>query len=126
MARLEASRPPWGDRRRGRGNMREADRERERRQRSRVWTPSRAEVVERLDAEGLLPAITFIFSRAGCEAAVQQCLYAGLRLNDQKAREKVRALVEERTSAIPDEDLHVLGYFEWLEGLERGIAAHHA
>ncbi|GDY52304.1 hypothetical protein SVIO_029270 [Streptomyces violaceusniger] len=106
--------------------MREADRERERRQRSRIWTPGRPEVIDRLDAEGLLPAITFIFSRAGCEAAVQQCLHAGLRLNDESARSQVRSIVEERTAGIPDEDLHVLGYFEWLEGLERGIAAHHA
>ena len=30
--------------------------------------------------DGLLPAITFIFSRAGCDAAVQQCLHADLRL----------------------------------------------
>jgi ATP-dependent RNA helicase HelY len=125
LARLENSRPPFPDRRRGRA-MRDADRERERRQRARVWTPSRPEVIERLDAEGLLPAITFIFSRAACEAAVEQCLYAGLRLNDEEAREQVRALVEERTAAIPPEDLHVLGYYEWLEGLERGIAAHHA
>ncbi|MFE6991794.1 DEAD/DEAH box helicase, partial [Streptomyces pharetrae] len=125
MARMEATRPSFQDRRRGRA-MREADRERERRQRSRVWTPSRPEVIERLDAEGLLPAITFIFSRAACEAAVQQCLYAGLRLNDEEARHRVRALVEERTASIPREDLHVLGYYEWLEGLERGIAAHHA
>ncbi|SMF23392.1 RNA helicase [Streptomyces sp. Amel2xC10] len=123
LARMEASRPSYQDRRRGRG-LREADRER--RQRSRVWTPGRPEVIERLDAEGLLPAITFIFSRAACEAAVQQCLYAGLRLNDEDARAEVRALVEERTAAIPREDLHVLGYYEWLEGLERGIAAHHA
>jgi ATP-dependent RNA helicase HelY len=113
------------DRRRG-GPRREADRERERRRRARVWTPSRPEVIDRLDAEGLLPAITFIFSRAGCEAAVQQCLFAGLRLNDSAARERVREIVEERTADIPDSDLHVLGYFEWLEGLERGIAAHHA
>src|SRR5689334_25290599 len=76
LARMEAQRPSYQDRRRGRA-MREADRERERRQRSRVWTPGRPEVIERLDAEGLLPAITFIFSRAACEAAVQQCLYAG-------------------------------------------------
>ncbi|MFJ6987057.1 MULTISPECIES: DEAD/DEAH box helicase [unclassified Streptomyces] len=124
LARMEASRPSYQDRRRGR--MREADRERERRSRSRVWTPGRPEVIERLDAEGLLPAITFIFSRAACEAAVQQCLHAGLRLNDDDARAEVRALVEERTAAIPREDLHVLGYYEWLEGLERGIAAHHA
>ncbi|MGW3565686.1 DEAD/DEAH box helicase, partial [Streptomyces sp. NPDC000941] len=127
LARMENTRPSFGrDKRRGRNNMREADRERERRQRSRIWTPGRPEVIERLDAEGLLPAITFIFSRAGCEAAVQQCLYAGLRLNDEAARARVRSIVEERTSGIPDEDLHVLGYFEWLEGLERGIAAHHA
>ena len=31
---------------------------------------SRVEVIERLDREALLPAITFIFSRAGCDAAV--------------------------------------------------------
>ncbi|GAB2877336.1 DEAD/DEAH box helicase [Streptomyces mayteni] len=128
MARLENSRS-WGARdrdRNGRDRRRAADRERERRQRSRVYTPSRVEVIDRLDAEGLLPAITFIFSRAGCEAAVQQCLHAGLRLNDAPARARVREIVERRTAAIPDEDLHVLGYFEWLEGLERGIAAHHA
>ncbi|MEU1118485.1 MULTISPECIES: DEAD/DEAH box helicase [unclassified Streptomyces] len=126
MARMEASRS-YNPRDRRRGKMiREADRERERRQRSRIWTPGRPEVIERLDAEGLLPAITFIFSRAGCESAVQQCLYAGLRLNDDQARMTVRQIVEERTALIPTEDLHVLGYYEWLEGLERGIAAHHA
>jgi ATP-dependent RNA helicase HelY len=125
LARTEAARPLYRDRKRGRA-MREADRERDRRSRTRVWTPGRPEVIERLDAAGLLPAITFIFSRAGCESAVQQCLYAGLRLNDDDAREEVRALVEERTASIPREDLHVLGYYEWLEGLERGIAAHHA
>ncbi|WP_055585546.1 DEAD/DEAH box helicase [Streptacidiphilus griseoplanus] len=92
----------------------------------RAWTPSRVEVIDRLDSEGLLPAITFIFSRAGCEAAVQQCLASGLRLNNDADRARVRALVEERTAAIPDEDLHVLGYFEFLDALERGIAAHHA
>ncbi|MFD5034960.1 DEAD/DEAH box helicase [Streptomyces sp. NPDC058405] len=126
LARMENQRT-YNPRERRRGKMvREADRERERRQRSRIWTPSRPEVIERLDSEGLLPAITFIFSRAACEAAVQQCMYAGLRLNDDDARRRVREIVEERTASIPGEDLHVLGYYEWLEGLERGIAAHHA
>ncbi|THA27244.1 DEAD/DEAH box helicase [Streptomyces sp. RKND-216] len=127
MARMENSRPLSNrDRRRNGRPKREADRERERRQRARIWTPSRPEVIDRLDAQGLLPAITFIFSRAGCQAAVQQCLAAGLRLNGPAERTRVRELVEERTADIPDEDLHVLGYFEWLEGLERGVAAHHA
>ncbi|WP_189828445.1 DEAD/DEAH box helicase [Streptomyces finlayi] len=126
MARME-NQKTYNPRDRRKGKMvREADRERERRQRTRIWTPGRPEVIERLDSAGLLPAITFIFSRAGCEAAVQQCLYAGLRLNDEDARLKVREIVEERTASIPGEDLHVLGYYEWLEGLERGIAAHHA
>ena len=88
--------------------------------------PRRPEVVERLDREGLLPAITFIFSRAGCAGAVEQCLRAGLRLNSGPEREQVRRHVERRTADIPREDLRVLGYWEWLEGLERGLAAHHA
>ncbi|MFK0254637.1 DEAD/DEAH box helicase [Streptomyces sp. NPDC090445] len=126
MAREENSRT-YNPKDRRRGKMiREADRERERRSRNRIWTPGRPEVIGRLDNDGLLPAINFIFSRAGCEAAVQQCLYAGLRLNDESARVRVREIVEERTASIPAEDLHVLGYYEWLEGLERGIAAHHA
>ncbi|HMA47120.1 MAG TPA: DEAD/DEAH box helicase [Frankiaceae bacterium] len=96
------------------------------RPRLRVWVPGRPEVVERLDREGLLPAITFVFSRAGCDAAVQACLRAGLRLATPQERERIRAHVRARTADIPDEDLRVLGYWEWIEGLERGIAAHHA
>jgi len=88
--------------------------------------PTRAEVLERLDRDGLLPAITFIFSRAGCAAAVEQCLRSGLRLNTSEERDAVRRHVERRTADLPREDLRVLGYWEWLEGLERGLAAHHA
>jgi ATP-dependent RNA helicase HelY len=88
--------------------------------------PSRVEVIEDLDREGLLPAITFIFSRAGCDAAVHQCLRAGMRLNTTEEAAEVRRIAEERTAELPDEDLAVLGYHEWLEALTRGIAAHHA
>jgi ATP-dependent RNA helicase HelY len=88
--------------------------------------PSRVEVIERLDSEGLLPAITFIFSRAGCDAAVMQCLRANLRLTTPEEREVIRAHVERRTADLPSSDLAVLGYDEWLSGLERGVAAHHA
>jgi ATP-dependent RNA helicase HelY len=91
-----------------------------------VPVPTRAEVVERLDGEGLLPAITFIFSRAGCDAAVLQCLRAGMRLNTPAERAVVREQVERRTAELSEEDLRVLGYWEWLDGLERGVAAHHA
>ncbi len=86
----------------------------------------RPEVLERLDRDGLLPAITFVFSRAGCQDAVEQCLRSGLRLLSDADAERVRLHVERRTRDVPHEDLRVLGYWEWLEGLQRGIAAHHA
>jgi len=91
-----------------------------------AFTPSRAEVILALESAGLLPAITFIFSRAGCEAAVRQCLAAGLRLTDRDEREAIREIAFERTAQLPDEDLAILGFHEWLDGLERGVAAHHA
>src|SRR5271170_1322881 len=92
----------------------------------RFTPPYRPEVISRLDASGLLPAITFIFSRAGCDAAVQQCLAAGLRLTTPEESEVIQKTAERRTADIPPEDLTVLGYGEWLDGLRRGIAAHHA
>ena len=87
---------------------------------------SRSDVLSRLDSQGLLPAITFLFSRAGCSAAVQQCVRSGLRLNTAEEAERVRRHVEKRTAALPREDLQVLGYWEWLDALQRGFAAHHA
>ncbi|MEL7975003.1 DEAD/DEAH box helicase [Isoptericola sp. F-RaC21] len=89
-------------------------------------TPPRFAVVDSLDADALLPAIYFIFSRAGCDGAVQQCLRAGLRLTDAAQEAEIRRIVEERTATIPTEDLDVLGYWEWAQALARGIAAHHA
>ncbi|MBK8469405.1 MAG: DEAD/DEAH box helicase [Candidatus Phosphoribacter sp.] len=87
---------------------------------------SRAEVIEALDREGLLPAITFIFSRNGCDAAVGQLLARGLRLVPQDDGLGIRRFVEERIEGLADEDLAVLGYWEFVDGLERGFAAHHA
>jgi ATP-dependent RNA helicase HelY len=95
--------------------------------RFRRWPgPTHPETVERLDREGLLPAILFVFSRAGCDGAVRRCLGAGLRLTGPEERAEIRALVTDRTKDIPREDLQVLEYWDWLEGLERGLAAHHA
>ena len=92
----------------------------------RVAPPYRPEIIDRLDAEGLLPAITFIFSRAGCDAAVQQCLEAGLRLTTPDEARVIEETAARRTADLPDEDLLVLGYHDWVLALRRGIAAHHA
>ncbi|CAB4852566.1 unannotated protein [freshwater metagenome] len=99
---------------RGRGRMRG------------LHVPLRAEMVERLNRDKLLPAITFIFSRIGCSSAVEQCLAAGLRLTSHEERLLIRGVVEQRCANLPQEDLEVLGYLGWLDGLERGFASHHA
>jgi len=83
-------------------------------------------VVEVLDRNALLPAIFFVFSRAGCDASVRQCMDAGLRLTTPEQAAAIRATVEERCAAVPAQDLSVLGFWEWSQALERGIAAHHA
>ena len=101
-----------------------------RNRRSRFDEPSdrlsRAEIIEKLQRENLLPAITFIFSRIGCDSAVKQCLQAGLRLTSPQEREEIRATALRYTQNIAEEDLEVLDFTAWLTALERGIAAHHA
>ncbi|MDQ2781553.1 MAG: RNA helicase, partial [Actinomycetota bacterium] len=87
---------------------------------------TRTEVVQRLEREGLLPAITFIFSRVGCDAAVGQLLAQGVRLVPDAEGDRIRRLVEERVSGLDDDDLGVLGYWDFVDGLSRGFAAHHA
>jgi ATP-dependent RNA helicase HelY len=96
------------------------------RPRGRLYTPRRIETVERLDDEGMLPAIYFIFSRAGCDQAVDACLAAGLRLTEPEEREQIRAIAEAHVETLSDADLDLLGYGAWVTGLEAGFAAHHA
>jgi ATP-dependent RNA helicase HelY len=102
----------------GRGFARHGD--------ERRLVPSRLDVVDRLEEEGMLPAIYFIFSRNGCEAAVRSCVSANLRLTSPEEAERVDAYVKLRADVLPQDDLDVLGYSEWVEGLRRGIGAHHA
>ncbi|AEF40467.1 Putative helicase [Hoyosella subflava DQS3-9A1] len=93
---------------------------------ARYRPPGRAEIIARLDGEGLLPAITFVFSRAGCDAAVGQCVRAGLALTTEAEAKEIRAIITKHTGELPPADLQVLGFSGWCTALERGIAAHHA
>lgn len=88
--------------------------------------PGRPDVISTLDREGLLPAITFVFSRVGCDAAVKQCLRSSLRLTSDEERVRIAEVIDRRTVDLNDADLVVLDYHEWREGLLRGLAAHHA
>jgi len=92
----------------------------------RLRAPRRTEVVEYLAAAGMLPAITFIFSRAACDDATRQCLQDGVRLTNEDERARIRQLVEESVDRLSDDDLRTLGYGPWSAALEAGVAPHHA
>jgi ATP-dependent RNA helicase HelY len=91
-----------------------------------VYAPRREEVVEVLARQGMLPAIYFVFSRAGCDRSVRWLLDAGLRLTTRDEALRIRRRAEARAAWIDDEDLETLGFYGFLEGLEAGISAHHA
>ncbi|WAJ34649.1 DEAD/DEAH box helicase [Arthrobacter sp. FX8] len=91
-----------------------------------VRPASRPQVIASLDRMDLLPAITFIFSRAGCEAAVAQCVSSGLWLTTETEQRIIAQRVDEAGQDIPADDLDVLGFWTWRDGLLRGFAAHHA
>ncbi|WP_418059129.1 DEAD/DEAH box helicase [Pimelobacter simplex] len=92
----------------------------------RIWIPGRLDVIDQLERHNLLPAIDFIFSRAGCDAAVKQCLEANLRLTTPEERDEAIEYVERTLGGLPSDDLHVLGYHDFLDAASRGVAAHHA
>lgn len=96
------------------------------RQRRGSGALSRPNMVARLDREGLLPAIGFIFSRAGCDGALAQCLRSGLSLLDPPEAALVDEVVDRHLSELSPSDAEVLGVDEWRAGLRRGFAAHHA
>jgi ATP-dependent RNA helicase HelY len=92
----------------------------------RFATPRRLEVSEALLGAGKLPAIYFIFSRAGCDDAARSVAAAGLRLTSADERTAIRSFANDATAHLDSVDLGVLGYDSWLAMLETGVAAHHA
>jgi len=94
--------------------------------RSQLRPPGRVEMLDLLVRETLLPAIVFVFSRAGCEQAVEQCRASGAQLTTADEAKRIRAIADAHTAGLADDDLAVLGYGAWRAGLEAGLASHHA
>lgn len=87
---------------------------------------SKGQIIRLLQKEDLLPAIFFVFSRAGCDKAVQAALARDVRLTTPEEAAEILDFIEERCQLLNEDDLGVLGYHEWVEAAMRGIAAHHA
>jgi ATP-dependent RNA helicase HelY len=92
----------------------------------RVYVPRRSEVVDVLEEHGMLPAIYFVFSRAGCDRSVRWMREAGVSLTSRAEADHIREVAETRAAWIDEDDLVTLGFYDFLDGLTSGVAAHHA
>ncbi len=63
----------------------------------------------------MLPAICFIFSRAGCDGAVSHCVSADITLTTPEQQQTIRAYIAEATAHLDTRDLNTLGYYEWRD-----------
>jgi superfamily II RNA helicase len=82
-------------------------------------------LIEALEERGWLPAIYFIFSRAGCERAMQDVLAEGRPLITREQRREVDAVIGEATAENPSIGESALSQAVF-QGLRIGVATHHA
>jgi ATP-dependent RNA helicase HelY len=113
-------------RRRGSGQRQYQRISRPREGHRRVYAPRREEVVEVLARARMLPAIYFVFSRAGCNRSVEFLMSSGVRLTNREEEKRIREFADMRVSWMDEEDLSALGFYEFREALAAGVAAHHA
>ena len=88
--------------------------------------PDRVTTVEALARRRMLPAIYFIFSRAGCDDAARGVARAGLELTGPAERRLIGEIVEPYVRLLGHNDRRAVGYESWLAQLLSGVAAHHA
>lgn len=113
-----------GTRRQGHGRGRQPGRGARHAER---YLPKRWAVVDELNFLRMLPAIYFIFSRTGCDDAVDQCLDAGLRLTTEDEALRIRQIVDDMVAGqLTHDDLYTLHFTQFRHALEEGFAAHHA
>lgn len=111
---------------RGRREDHRRDRRGGRRARPRIPRIDRPAVALKLAGDKLVPAIVFIFSRAGCDEAVRELLGAGIRLTSDEERRQIDAFVDDQLDALDPGDHDILDVATFRAALRNGIAAHHA
>ncbi|MFN2465729.1 MAG: DEAD/DEAH box helicase, partial [Candidatus Dormibacteria bacterium] len=88
---------------------------------------SMTRVIEELVRQEMVPAIYFIFSRRGCEQALQRCAMRHLDLTSQAEKVRIRDMVDRKMGEVAEPDERKL-YQGLLNGemLAQGVAVHHA
>ncbi|TRY16649.1 DEAD/DEAH box helicase [Tessaracoccus rhinocerotis] len=86
----------------------------------------RADMARVLARAKLLPAICFIFSRVGCDAAVGQVMGSGVVLTSRVEARALGEIADRHVAGLSFEDLEALRYEDFRQAFCAGVAAHHA
>ncbi len=92
----------------------------------RLRWPDRPTTIAELRGRDWLPAIVFVFSRNGCEKAVDEMMRSGARLTDRAEADEIEVIADTILADIAEDDLRVLGRDRFVAAMRDGIAAHHA
>ncbi len=88
--------------------------------------PTREEVIDNLKDYYLLPAIYFIFSRKGCDQAVEQVMRTNISLTNDDEKFEIKKFLQNKFDDIEASDWSALKVDEWIECAIRGFSSHHA
>ncbi|MFN2462673.1 MAG: DEAD/DEAH box helicase [Candidatus Dormibacteria bacterium] len=88
---------------------------------------SMTRVIEELVKNDMVPAIYFIFSRRGCEQALQRCAMRKVDLTNDREKARIAEVVKAKLAEVAEDDERKL-YQSLLnrEMLTHGVAVHHA
>lgn len=85
------------------------------------------QVIPELERRAQLPAIYFIFSRRGCQEALQRCSFHAFDLTTPEEKERIDVIAHSRLATLRDPDEMAL-YNRTVDSamMRRGLAVHHA
>lgn len=92
----------------------------------RLGPGQRQRLLRLMDDRELLPAIEFIFSRKGCDNAVQDLVRDGVALTNRHERKLIHQALDPIREELSEEDKAVLRFRSFERALANGYAAHHA
>lgn len=92
----------------------------------RVSDRERRAIIDKLGERGMLPAIEFIFSRKGCDKAVEALLRHNEVLTTRAQRADIKQEIAALRETLTESDRRAVHFERAAAALERGYGAHHA